>query len=136
MTAPTSSQPDSPTDSPPISVDTHSTNSPSTTHAPIITNRPQRIRNPPSHLTDYVCNHTSLSTDFPIANNFSLSFLGHSHRAFLLKIMEDQESRSYSQATKSVKWCDAMAKEIQALESNNTWSLYMFPSQRKITHWL
>ena len=29
---------------------------------------------------------------------------------------------------KSVEWCDAMAREIQALESNNTWSLCPLPN--------
>ena len=73
MTTPTAYQSDSPADSSLHSVDTRSTTPPTMlTH--ITNNRPQRIRNPPTRLTYYVCNHTSLSTDFPIENHFSFSF--------------------------------------------------------------
>ena len=54
---------------------------------------------------------------------FSLSSFSHSHRSFLTNIIKNQEPQSYSQPMKSIEWRDAMEKEIQALESNNTWSL-------------
>ena len=60
---------------------------------------------------------------FPLANHFCLLNLSFSHQAFLTNIIENQEPKSFSQAMKSIEWCDAMAKEIQTLESNNTWSL-------------
>ena len=115
--------------------DTHSNTSPPIAHGSIINNHSQLILRPPSHLKDYICNHISLSTDFPLANYFSLSHLSHSHCAFLTNIIAHQEPRSYSQAMKYSEWCNAMAKEIQALESNNTWSLCSLPDG-KITHWL
>ena len=46
--------------------------------------------------------------------------------------MDNQEPHSYSQAMKSVEWSDAMAKEIQALESNNTWSLCPLPNGKSL----
>ena len=42
-------------------------------------------------------------------------------------MIENQEPRPYSKAMKSAEWRDAMAKEIQALESNNSWSLCSLP---------
>lgn len=62
-------------------------------------------------------------TNFPLANHFCLSNLRVFHWAFLINIIENQGPKSFSQAMKSIEWCDAMAKEIQTLESNNTWSL-------------
>ena len=94
------------------------------------TNHPQRIHRPSSHLKDYIYNHISFSTIFSLANYFPLSQLSHSHHAFLTNFLENQEPRSYSQAMKFVEWCDAMAKEIQALESNNTWSLCSLPKRK------
>lgn len=44
-------------------------------------------------------------------------------RVFLTNVIENQELKSFYQAMKSIEWHDAMAKEIQILESNNTWSL-------------
>ncbi|CAJ2662218.1 unnamed protein product [Trifolium pratense] len=65
---------------------------------------PQRIRTPSIHPTDY-----------------------HFSRAFLINIIENKEPKSYSQAIQSAEWREAMAKEIQALESNNTWVLCPLP---------
>ena len=118
-----SPQLDHSTNSPPIYEDTHSNTSSAIALGSIINNHSQQIRHPPGHLKDYICKHISLSTDFLLANYFSLSHLSHSHCAFLTNIIAHQEPRSYSQAMKSSEWCDAMAKEIQALESNNIWSL-------------
>nr|GEW34166.1 hypothetical protein [Tanacetum cinerariifolium] len=37
------------------------------------------------------------------------------------------EPQSYTQAIKDFRWIDAMSKELQALEANNTWSLTTLP---------
>ena len=116
-----------PANSPLIFEDTHTNNSPSIERSFITNKPPPRDRQPLGHLKDYICNHISLSTAFPLANYLSLSSFSHSHRSFVTNIIEHQEPQSYSQAMKSVQWRDAMEKEIQALESNNTWSLSSFP---------
>lgn len=60
-------------------------------------------------------------------NYLSLSNISNSHQVFLSNIIENKEPKSYSQAMQSDEWREAMAKEIQALESNNTWVLYPLP---------
>jgi len=89
----------------------------------------QCIPNPPIHLKDYICkiNNITSKINFPLENYLSLSNLSNSHRAFLINIIENKEPKSYPQAMKSVEWRDAMTKEIQVLESNNTWDLCPLP---------
>ena len=99
-----------PANSPLISEDTHTNNSPSIEHSFITNKPPPGDCRPPGHLKDYICNHISLSTTFPLANYFSLSSFRHSHHSFLTNIIEHQEPQSYSQAMKYVEWRDAMAK--------------------------
>ena len=116
-----------PANLPLIFENTHTNNSPSIEHGSITNKPPPRDCWPLGHLKDYICNHISLSTTFLLANYFSLSSFSHSHHSFLTNIFEHQEPQSYSQVMKSVEWRDAMAKEIQALESKNTWSLSSLP---------
>ena len=99
-----------PANSPLTYEDTHTNNSPSIEHSSITNKPPPRDRRPPGHLKDYICNHISLSTTFPLANYFSLSSFSHSHCSFLTNIIEHQEPQSYSQAIKFVEWHDAMGK--------------------------
>ena len=89
----------------------------------------QCIPNPPIHLKDYICkiNNITSKINFPLENYLSLSNLSNSHRAFLINIILNKEPKSYPQAMKSVEWRDAMTKEIQVLESNNTWDLCPLP---------
>ena len=49
---------------------------------------------------------------------------------FLSNIIENDEPSSFLQAMKSAHWRDAMAKEINALESNHTWSLCSLPNDK------
>jgi hypothetical protein len=83
----------------------------------------QRIRTPSIRLKGYVTqiNNVTSKINFPLENYLSFSNLSNSHRAFFINIIENKEPKSYSQAMHSAEWCEAMAKEIQALESNNTW---------------
>ena len=62
----------------------------------------------------------TFATKFPLGRYFSLSHFKQSHQAYLSTIVAHDAPRSISRAMKSIHWCEAMATEIKALESNNT----------------
>ncbi|KAK3016014.1 hypothetical protein RJ639_006738 [Escallonia herrerae] len=53
------------------------------------------------------------------------------HTAFFGAISSVDEPKYFSQAVKYAHWRDAMAKEISALEANNTWTLVPLPSRKR-----
>ena len=89
-----------------------------------------RLVKPPSYLQDYHYNlisssslSLSSSSDVvhPIQNTLSYSHLFDSHKAFTLAISTLVEPHFYHEAVTSPQWCDAMSKELAALEANHTW---------------
>lgn len=54
-----------------------------------------------------------------------------SHKAFLAAITSRDEPKYFSKAAKDPKWCEAMRKEIQALEENGTWILVKLPPGKR-----
>jgi hypothetical protein len=96
-----------------------------------------RLVKPPSYLQDYHCNLISSSSSspspssdviHPIQNTLSYSHLSDSHKAFTLAILTPIEPHFYLEAVKSPQWCDAMSKELAALEANHTWVLFLLVS--------
>ena len=92
-----------------------------------------RTKQFPSYLQDYhyllVSSFSSSpeshlsGTPYLIQQSISYSHLSHSQESISLAISTPVESHFYHDAVKSSQWCDAMAKEIAALEENHTWIL-------------
>ena len=100
--------------------------------------REKQARKMPSHLQDYVCfsarpqdpslslsaNHPSPKVSsgkpYSIANYITYHKFSSSHRAYLTTIAKIVEPRFFHEAVKDSHWKDAMIKEIEALEKNNT----------------
>jgi len=59
-------------------------------------------------------------------NDFSLR-----HRTFLAAIYADREPVTYFEAVKDERWRDAMQREIQALEKDDTWEIDDLPPNKK-----
>ena len=109
--------------------------------------RGHRQHKEPRHLQDYICySARSLSTlcskassiqkvpsgePYPIANyvTYTKNFVGH--RAFLAAINIEKEQRTYKEAVTGNRWREAMAKEIEALEANQTWKVVDLPLEKK-----
>ncbi|GAB2269349.1 hypothetical protein Dimus_038770 [Dionaea muscipula] len=53
------------------------------------------------------------------------------HASFLVNLFTEQEPEDYCQAQKDPRWVEAMSKEIQALESNQTWEMVALPKGKK-----
>lgn len=113
---------------PSISVETLP-NNPPTELNPSNHRHSQYIRTHSVRLKDYVTkiNNVTSRIKFLLENYLSFSNLSNYRRAFLINLIENKEPKSYSQAMQSAEWREAMTKEIQALESNNTWTVCPLP---------
>ncbi|KAK9190783.1 hypothetical protein WN943_019393 [Citrus x changshan-huyou] len=107
--------------------------------------RSTRSKIPNTRLRDFVC-HTarvidlaslspapplSSSTPYPIANFVTCANFSANHSRFLAAITTLTEPTRYSEAVKDPRWREAMAKEIDALEQNETWTLADLPLGKK-----
>ncbi|RVX21457.1 hypothetical protein CK203_001882 [Vitis vinifera] len=109
--------------------------------------RGHRQHKEPRHLQDYICySARSLSTlcskassiqkvpsgkPYPIANYVTYTKFSVGHRAFLAAINIEKEPRTYKEAVTDNRWREAMAKEIEALETNQTWKVVDLPPEKK-----
>uniref|UniRef100_A0A2N9I5J0 Integrase catalytic domain-containing protein n=1 Tax=Fagus sylvatica TaxID=28930 RepID=A0A2N9I5J0_FAGSY len=99
-----------------------------------------RVHKPPAYLQNYHCNHATSdpvslstvvqgtsSTNFPLSQVLSYSHLSPNYKSFVFNASTIREPSTYSEASKSPHWCEAMTAEIQALEANQTWCLTSLP---------
>ncbi|RVW15251.1 Retrovirus-related Pol polyprotein from transposon TNT 1-94 [Vitis vinifera] len=99
------------------------------------TTRSSRVSQPPKYLSDYHCHLASStphfdisnSTPYPLSDVISYNKLSPSFRAFSISISTITEPTTYAEAVVVPEWQHAMRAELQALESNNTWSLCTLP---------
>ncbi|CAI8587249.1 unnamed protein product [Vicia faba] len=88
--------------------------------------RPTRIRRPPTYLQDYQC-----SVQYPIQKHLTYDNLQPTYRKFIGQVSGIYEPSFYHQVVSSLEWRHAMAEEIAALEANNTWSIQSLPKGKK-----
>ncbi|KAK9178380.1 hypothetical protein WN943_027570 [Citrus x changshan-huyou] len=107
--------------------------------------RSTRPKIPNTRLRDFVCHTTrvidpaslspapplSSGTPYPIANFVTCANFSANHSRFLAAITTLTEPTRYSEAVKDPRWREAMAKEIDALEKNETWTLADLPPGKK-----
>ena len=75
---------------------------------------------------------TSLvSTRYPLSDYIDTSQLPSSYANFCAIITFIPEPRFYHEAVKDPKWKEAMNAKIDALVSNNTWSLTPLPPNKR-----
>ena len=106
--------------------------------------RGQRDKKTPRHLEDYLCyaarskdppssnplQKVSSEKPYPVANYITCATFSAAHKNFLAAITNIVEPRYFHEALKDVKWTEAMAKEIEALEINKTWIIEDLPPTR------
>ena len=90
----------------------------------------------PRYLKDYGCKFSevvkspspgsqSISSDsaYPIVNFVSYNNFSSSYCPYITSLNAHYEPKSYSQAIKDPRWCEAIAADIAVLEKNSTWTL-------------
>ena len=106
----------------------------------------KRAYKTPTHLQDYICNtarpiHPSSTASpiqkvssgkpYPITNYVTCHNFSEAHKCYLAAITKIVEPKFFHEAVKDPKWREAMAKEIEALELNHTWSIIDLPPGQK-----
>ncbi|KAK9050950.1 hypothetical protein SSX86_027575 [Deinandra increscens subsp. villosa] len=109
------------------------------TTEPIELIRGRRSKTQPRHLSDYEvklppsvdharpATNQEPSTVHPLANFISYEKFSNCHKAYLTAIDSNDEPKHFSEAVQDERWREAMRKEIQALEENDTWRLEELP---------
>ncbi|CAL8151053.1 unnamed protein product [Prunus armeniaca] len=109
------------------------------------TRRSKRHKVPNVRLQDYVCSQVTLPKDaqsesssshrtsgtrYPLSNFISYHRYTPSNLAFITHLSHSVEPRSFSEANSDPNWQQAMSSELQALESNHTWTLTPLPPSK------
>ncbi|KAJ9540013.1 hypothetical protein OSB04_026519 [Centaurea solstitialis] len=75
--------------------------------------------------------NSSTSTVHPISQFVSYDRFSRSHKIYLAAITSHDEPKYFHQAVKDPAWREAMQREIDALEANQTWSLETLPHGKR-----
>lgn len=126
---------------------------------PELLGKGRRLKTPSVLLKDYISHSTRLDNKpthvlastrlgspqtfsgnilYPIANYVSDSHFSASHQAFVAAVSSSNPPKSYLEAVRNESWREAMTKEIDALDVNNTWDITSLPPGKKAigTMWI
>jgi hypothetical protein len=101
-----------------------------------------RLRSRPGYLHNYHRNLADSSSSSPrsstyagipysISSFLSYNKLSSAHKHFSLFVSSIVEPQYYHQVVHHAEWREAMSKEIQALELNNTWTVVDLPPSKR-----
>nr|GFB39092.1 integrase, catalytic core [Tanacetum cinerariifolium] len=69
---------------------------------------------------------------YPISNFVSYDKFSTNHKAFLVAITNNDEPKCFKQAAQDARWCEAIQKEVKALEKNGTWTLEYYLKENEL----
>ncbi|GJV45434.1 retrovirus-related pol polyprotein from transposon TNT 1-94 [Tanacetum coccineum] len=106
--------------------------------------RPTRPKTQPSRFKDFVVqvppslkhptstsNQVTSTVRYPISNFVSYDKFSTNHKGFLAAITNNEEPKCFKQAAQDARWCEAMQKEVKALEKNSAWTLEYLPKGKR-----
>ncbi|CAM8928890.1 unnamed protein product [Rhodiola kirilowii] len=95
--------------------------------------RSTRQTKPPYWQKDYVCTQAAKQTSpHSLSKVISYSQCSPSHASFLVQLDTSKEPTCYTKAKSDPKWQEAMQREIQALEQNQTWTITSLPKDKTL----
>jgi len=68
---------------------------------------------------------------YPLLDYLTNSGFSANHIAFIAAILDSKEPQHFKDAILIKEWCEAMSKEIDALEANHTWDITDLPHGKK-----
>ena len=83
------------------------------------------------------CNDASSGKKFtsphypPTFPYYHSALLTQTHKTFLTAVSQITEPTNYDQASQDSEWVNAMNKELEALEKNDTWTIMPLPDNKK-----
>lgn len=60
--------------------------------------------------------------------------MSNAREAFQASLKYEVEPRNYQEASRDRRWQDAMAKELQTLEDNKTWTIETIPEGKRLIY--
>lgn len=88
-------------------------------------------KTPPSFSHEQPVSDQETSTIHIISNFVSYKSFSTNHKAYLASISSNNDPTTFSQASQDERWCEALEKEIKALEENGTRKLTTFPEGKR-----
>ncbi|KAM1317488.1 hypothetical protein ACFX2H_002737 [Malus domestica] len=89
---------------------------------------PTRDGQPRARFQEYVA-HTARH---PISQVVTYKNLSRSHASFLSLLSNENEPKSFQEASVNPVWQEAMHEELNALNDNHTWSVIKLPQRKKV----
>ncbi|KAM1951510.1 hypothetical protein ACFX15_006114 [Malus domestica] len=118
--------------------------------APSLVAKPTRFstrhKEPNVHLRDYVCSQvmlpplqssslssfgSTICTRYPICNSISYHRYSPLHLSFVALISRSVEPSSFAEALQDPNWRQAIDSKLDALSSNNIWTLTLLPPGKR-----
>ncbi|KAA3465257.1 retrovirus-related Pol polyprotein from transposon TNT 1-94 [Gossypium australe] len=91
----------------------------------LVPKKSSHVSKPPQWLNDFICSNqpTSFPFQYPISNAISYVHLPSHTQHYIFLTSSLIEPTTYNEAIQYSHWIHAMNEELQALESNKTWSV-------------
>lgn len=102
------------------------------TQPPDYRRKSTRGSKPPIWLKDFVTTSKIVGNcTYPLLDVLAYNHLSPDYQAYIHNVSVETEPQIYTEVAAHPKWIEAMKKEIQALEENNTWEIVSLPQGKK-----